>query len=90
MHILFFKKGVDNFEIEHKTCKFFPRGGALVSHAGYHPRKRTFKTHPKHVFSGMKIDPKYVFLNLPFLSFPKFVNMTKNTPLFQFCTFLHP
>ena len=25
-------------------------GGGFVFHAGYHPRKRTFKTHPKHVF----------------------------------------
>ena len=25
-------------------------GGALVFQAGYHPRKRTFKTHPKYVF----------------------------------------
>ena len=25
-------------------------GGALVFQTGYHPRKRTFKTHPKHVF----------------------------------------
>ena len=28
-----------------------PRGGGpLVFQTGYHPRKRTFKTHPKHVF----------------------------------------
>ena len=25
-------------------------GGGLVCQAGYHPRKRTFKTHPKHIF----------------------------------------
>ena len=25
-------------------------GGPLVFQVGYHPRKRTFKTHPKHVF----------------------------------------
>ena len=25
-------------------------GGPLVFQTGYHPRKRTFKTHPKHVF----------------------------------------
>ena len=25
-------------------------GGALVFQAGYHPHKRTFKTHPEHVF----------------------------------------
>ena len=27
-----------------------PGGGPLVFQAGYHPRKRIFKTHPKHVF----------------------------------------
>ena len=53
-------------------------GGPLVFQVGYHPRKRTFKTHPKHVFSGMKIDPKYAFLhafffNLSVMSLPKFV-----------------
>ena len=57
-------------------------GGTLVCQAGYHLRKRTFKTHPKHEFSGMKIDPNHVFacvfLNLSAMSFPKFVNMTKN------------
>ena len=43
-------------------------------------------------FSGMKIDPKYLFLhaffcNLCVMSFPKFVNMTKNIPFFpQFYT----
>ena len=53
-------------------CKFFflpaivgsiidIQGGTLVFQAGYHPHKRTFKTHPKQVFSGMKIDPKYAF-----------------------------
>ena len=25
-------------------------GGGLICQAGYHPRKRTFKTHPKHMF----------------------------------------
>ena len=25
-------------------------GGALVFQAGYHPHKRTFKTHPNHIF----------------------------------------
>ena len=38
-------------------------------------------------FSGIKIDPKIRvfacdFLNLSVMSFPKFVNMTKNTPFF--------
>ena len=27
-----------------------PGGGALVFQGGYHPRKTTFKQHPKHVF----------------------------------------
>ena len=27
-----------------------PSVGALVFQAGYHPRKRTFKTRPKHIF----------------------------------------
>ena len=42
--------------------------GALVFRGGYHPRKtsckRTFKTHPKHVFSRWVYDPKYVFFSL--------------------------
>ena len=38
-------------------------GGALVFQAGYHPRKRTFKTHSEQEFSGVKIDPKYAFLH---------------------------
>ena len=29
--------------------KFHP-GGPLVFQAGYHPHKRIFKTHPKHIF----------------------------------------
>ena len=29
---------------------YTPLGGPLVFQAGYHPRKRTFKAHPKHVF----------------------------------------
>ena len=37
-------------------------GGTCIQ-AGYYPRKSTFKTHPKHIFSGMKIDPKYVFVH---------------------------
>ena len=45
--------------------------------------KHTLNTY----FSRMKIDPKYAFLHAfflicPVLSFPKFVNMTKNTPFF--------
>ena len=70
-------------------------GGPLVFQAWYHPCKRTFKTHPKHVFSGMKIDPKYVFLHVFFLICPScpFQNLSiwqKTHPFFQFCTFLHP
>ena len=60
---------------------------------------RLFHGHTKSTlityFSGMKIDPKYAFLhafflNLSVMSFPKFIYMTKNTPLFsnfaRFCT----
>ena len=64
-----------------------PGGGTLVFQVGYHPRKRTFKTHLKQVFFGYKNRPLIrifacVFLNLSVMSFPKFVNMTKNTPFF--------
>ena len=51
-----------NMNIEHAVAAA-PGGGALVFQAGYHSCKKTFKTHPKHVFSGMKIDPKYAFLD---------------------------
>ena len=30
---------------------FSSQGGARVIQAGYHPRKRSFRTHPKHIFS---------------------------------------
>ena len=40
-------------------------GGTLVRQAGYHPRKRTFKTHPKHVLFRYENRPcKYVSLPL--------------------------
>ena len=43
-------------------------GGTLVYQAGYYPRKRTFKTHPKHVFFRYENRPyKYVFLHALFL-----------------------
>ena len=46
-------------------------GGTLVCQAGYHPRKRTFKTHPKHVFFRYQKRPyKYVFLHAFFLICP--------------------
>ena len=46
-------------------------------------------------FSGMKIDPKYVFLHAFFLiclscSFQNLSIWPKTHPFFQFCTFLHP
>ena len=72
------------------TC-FSPGGGSLVFQAGYHPRKRTFKTHPKHLFFRYENRPwiyvfACIFLNFTIMSFSKFVNMTKNTPFF---TILH-
>ena len=46
-------------------------GRALVFQVGYHPRKRTFKTHPINThFSGMKTDLKYAFLHAFFLVCP--------------------
>ena len=53
--------------------------------------KHTLNTY----FSGMKIDPKYVFLHVFFLICPPcpFQNLSicqKTHPFFQFCTFLHP
>ena len=62
---------------------------------GYHPRKKTFKTNSKYGFAGMKIELKYAFLHAVFLIFcyhflQKFVTITKNTPFFPICMFLHP
>ena len=55
-------------------CSFLPgqiaQGGPLVFQAGYHPRKRTFKTHPNRIFFSMKIDPKYASLHAFFLVCP--------------------
>ena len=51
-------------------CLHCGGGGALVFQAGYHPLKRTFKTHPNHIFSGVKIVSKYVFLQAFFLICP--------------------
>ena len=46
-------------------------GGTLVCQAGYHLHKRTFKTHPKHVFFRDENRPyKYVFLLAFFLICP--------------------
>ena len=44
--------------------------------------------HPKHIFSRHKNRPEIrvfvcFFLNFVVISFPKFVNMTKNTPVFS-------
>ena len=35
----------------HKSCSTPGGGGALVFQVGYHPRKKNFWTHPKHIFS---------------------------------------
>ena len=45
-------------------------GGPLVFQAGYHPCKRSFKIHPKHVFYRCEIDPKHAFLHAFFLICP--------------------
>ena len=71
------------------SCHLFgiAPGGPLVFQAGYHPRKRIFKTHPKHVFFRYENRPLIrvfasVFLHLNVMSIQKFVNMTKNIPFF--------
>ena len=45
---------------------FTKGGGALVFQVGYHPRTKSFKTHPKHIFPGIKIDHKFTFLHVFF------------------------
>ena len=45
-------------------------GGALVFQVGYHPRKRTFKAHPKHIFFRYEKDSKYAFLHAFILILP--------------------
>ena len=73
--------------------KYFPRGGGGHSNGKreYQARPWTHKKHPNHVFSGMKIDPKYAFLHAFFLicvSCP-FQNLSiwpKTHPFFHFCT----
>ena len=68
------------------------RGGGLVFQAGYHSRKRTFKTHPMHVFSRYENRPylhafAWFLLIFSIMPFPKFVNMTKKVFNFtRFCT----
>ena len=54
-------------KIGEESGRVLPGGGPLVFQAGYHSCKKTFKTHPKHILSGMKIDPKYAFLHAFFL-----------------------
>ena len=67
-------------------------GEPLVFQAGYHSRKRTFKTHPKHVFLRDRNRSLIhvfacVFLNLSVILSKKFANMTKNTPFFSILPF---
>ena len=41
-------------------------GGGTCKQAGYHPHK-DFQNTPCETFSGLKIDPKYLFLHMFFL-----------------------
>ena len=73
-----------------------PRGGTRMARVGIRLVHGLTKSTLITYFSGMKIDPKYVFLhaliflNLPVMFFIKFVYMTKNRPFFSnfacFCT----
>ena len=79
----------------HSTNPGILAGGALYFRLDIILVKGLSKHTLNTYFSGMKTNPKYafllvIFLNLCIMSFPKFVNMAKNIPFFQFCTFLHP
>ena len=73
-----------------------PGGGHSNGKRGYQARPWTHKEHPKHVFFRYENRPQIrvfacIFLNLPVMSFPKFVYMTKNTPFFpNFACFRTP
>ena len=68
----------------------------LIFRGGYYPRKRTFKTHPKHVCFRWWVNRPQIcgfffsmfFLDLSIMFYPIFLKVAKNTPFFtQFCTF---
>ena len=74
------------------TCSLFTwvgiQGGTRMARGGIRLVHGLTKSTLIIYFSCMKIDPKYAFLhafflNLPVMSFPKFVYMTKNTPFFR-------
>ena len=56
LHLIFMKDEGKALKIDHHlkgnnaVFQILRGGGALVFQAGYHPRKRTFKTHPWQVF----------------------------------------
>ena len=81
----------------YKRCVFFAGGGHSNGKRGY--QGRPWHGHTKSTlityFSGMKIDPKYVFLHAFFSICPScpFQNQSiwpKTHPFYQFCMFLHP
>ena len=74
---------------------FIPRGATCISGWVSSSYKRTFKAHLKHVIFRYENRPQIhifacTFLNLCIMSFPKFVNMTKNTPYFPILHILLP
>ena len=86
-------------KVHAKHTSAWPRQclGPLVFQAGYHPCKKVFITHPKHVFSRYENRPNIYalayfchYFQASFF-FPKFMTITKNTPFFFpnfgcFCT----
>ena len=64
-------------------------GGHSNGKRGYQAHPGTHKKHPNHVFSGMKINPKYAFLHAffliclscPFQTWPSYAH-----PFLKFCT----
>ena len=82
----------ESYQCGRKGSRTGGGGGHSNGKRGYQACPWTHKKHPNHVFFRYENRP-YIrfFLNLPDMSFPKCVYMTKNTPFFsQFCTFLHP
>ena len=79
----------------HYSLPPMPGGGALVFQAGYHPPKRIFKTHPKHIFFRYENRPLNMFLHAFFLNCASrpFQNLSmwpKTYPFSNFARFCTP
>ena len=82
-----FKYILHDFNLAVTSTRILLPGGHSNGKRGYQARPWTHKKHPNHVFFRHENRPLIrvfacIFLNLPVMSFPKFVYMTKNTPFF--------